>query len=207
MLRGPTGFIGTVIESQHDDGRESPHITFLKTADLTPEERAERAAYLREWRKKNPDKQPQYARTTYLRNPQAQREAQERYYEKYPEKRLEHEAQRRQTTKDRGYAARYRDKLKVLVLTHYGGGKMACVQCGFDHPDALCLDHINDDGKAHRAVIGQNIYRRLKVQGFPPGLQTLCQNCNWVKETARRRASRNNGDGKPLRSYKKATSD
>ena len=35
--RRPTGFAGTVIESQHDDGRESPHITFLKTADLTPD--------------------------------------------------------------------------------------------------------------------------------------------------------------------------
>lgn len=33
----PPGFAGTVIESAHDDGGEAPHITFLKTADLTPE--------------------------------------------------------------------------------------------------------------------------------------------------------------------------
>ena len=33
----PTGFSGTVIESGHDDGGEAPHITFLRTADLTPD--------------------------------------------------------------------------------------------------------------------------------------------------------------------------
>lgn len=33
--RRPPGFAGRVIESDHDDGREAPHITFLKTADLT----------------------------------------------------------------------------------------------------------------------------------------------------------------------------
>lgn len=33
--RRPTGFNAQVIESPHDDGREAPHITFLKSADLT----------------------------------------------------------------------------------------------------------------------------------------------------------------------------
>ena len=33
--RRPPGFAGQVIESTHDDGAEAPHITFLKTADLT----------------------------------------------------------------------------------------------------------------------------------------------------------------------------
>ncbi len=35
--RRPAGFAGTVIESAHDDGGEAPHITFLKSADLTPD--------------------------------------------------------------------------------------------------------------------------------------------------------------------------
>jgi len=35
--RRPPGFAGQVIESIHDDGGEAPHITFLKTADLTVE--------------------------------------------------------------------------------------------------------------------------------------------------------------------------
>ena len=33
--RRPPGFTGQVIESVHDDGGEAPHITFLKSADLT----------------------------------------------------------------------------------------------------------------------------------------------------------------------------
>jgi protein tyrosine/serine phosphatase len=33
----PPAFIGTVIESFHDDGGEAPHMTFLRTADLTPD--------------------------------------------------------------------------------------------------------------------------------------------------------------------------
>jgi len=35
--RRPAGFAGTVIESAHDDGGEAPHLTFLKSADLTPD--------------------------------------------------------------------------------------------------------------------------------------------------------------------------
>ncbi|MFN7107386.1 MAG: tyrosine-protein phosphatase [Brevundimonas sp.] len=35
--RRPEGFTGRVIEGGVDDGAEAPHITFLKTADLTPE--------------------------------------------------------------------------------------------------------------------------------------------------------------------------
>ncbi|WP_298745748.1 tyrosine-protein phosphatase [uncultured Brevundimonas sp.] len=33
--RRPAGFSGLVIESDRDDGREAPHVTFLKSADLT----------------------------------------------------------------------------------------------------------------------------------------------------------------------------
>ena len=33
--RRPAGFAGSVIEVAHDDGGEAPHLTFLKTADLT----------------------------------------------------------------------------------------------------------------------------------------------------------------------------
>ena len=33
--RRPSGWAGRVIESAHDDGGEAPHITFLKSADLT----------------------------------------------------------------------------------------------------------------------------------------------------------------------------
>ncbi|SFS38033.1 tyrosine-protein phosphatase [Brevundimonas viscosa] len=35
--RRPPGWAGQIIESDHDDGGEAPHITFLKTSDLTVE--------------------------------------------------------------------------------------------------------------------------------------------------------------------------
>lgn len=35
--RRPPGFSGVVIESAYDDGGEAPHMTFLRTADLTPD--------------------------------------------------------------------------------------------------------------------------------------------------------------------------
>jgi protein-tyrosine phosphatase len=35
--RRPAGFTGAVIESALDDGGEAPHMTFLRTAELTPE--------------------------------------------------------------------------------------------------------------------------------------------------------------------------
>lgn len=85
----------------------------------------------------------------------------------------------------------YRFKLKVAAITHYSNGAMACAICGFkDDIDALSLDHINDDGAAHRKELGcgsrglsggTTMYERLKALGWLPGLQVLCCNCNTVK--------------------------
>ena len=35
--------------------------------------------------------------------------------------------------------------LKRGILTHYGGGKCACVKCGESDIDCLSIDHINND--------------------------------------------------------------
>lgn len=93
--------------------------------------------------------------------------------------------------------AEYRFKLKVAAIHHYSNGAMSCARCGFDADlDALCLDHINDDGAAHRkqlnignrsTVSGTTIYERLKAIGWMDGLQVLCANCNMVKELRRKR--------------------
>ena len=80
---------------------------------------------------------------------------------------------------------------KITALTHYGDGKCACVNCGFDDIKALCIDHIFNDGKEHRRFVlgGKNIYKWLIENGFPPGFQTLCMNCNWIKYRQQRRES------------------
>lgn len=94
---------------------------------------------------------------------------------------------------------RYRDRLKFEVLKHYGNGTVVCVECGFSDINALCLDHINNDGAAHRkqlGISGRNsgpglrTYEALKMAGLPVGLQILCANCNMIKELQRKRAKR-----------------
>lgn len=70
-------------------------------------------------------------------------------------------------------------KLKVEVLSHYGG---VCICCGESEVEFLCIDHVNNDGNKHRKEIEMPIYRWLKKQGFPKdGFQILCFNCNHAK--------------------------
>ena len=73
-------------------------------------------------------------------------------------------------------------RTKILVLTHYGNGKLACVKCGFDDMRALSIDHIDGRGKRDRVNMGGSyFYANLKKKGYPDGYQTLCMNCNWIK--------------------------
>lgn len=80
-----------------------------------------------------------------------------------------------------------RAKLKDEVLAHYGPqGHRQCSWpgCLIDDVDMLSVDHLNDDGaddrRRHtgtsRGGGGQEMYRRLKREGFPDGFQTLCLN-------------------------------
>lgn len=95
--------------------------------------------------------------------------------------------------------SQYRFKLKLAAITHYSKGMMACALCGFNQDiDALCLDHINDNGAAHRKELkcggrnsraGTTMYERLKTLGWLPGLQVLCANCNTIKEIRRKRGN------------------
>lgn len=70
------------------------------------------------------------------------------------------------------------ERLKSQVLGFYGE---FCACCGETYRAVLSIDHINEDGAAHRREIGRNLYRWLVNNGFPSGFQTLCRNCNWAK--------------------------
>lgn len=86
---------------------------------------------------------------------------------------------------------RSRYKIKLEAFTHYStNGEIKCAKCGFLDVRALGLDHINNDGIAHkktinakypRQVTGTLVYRDLKRRGWPTGFQILCYNCNWIK--------------------------
>lgn len=72
-------------------------------------------------------------------------------------------------------------KLKQQVYGHYGA---ICVCCEETTPEFLSLDHINNDGAAHRRQIGRGrevIYRWIIKHNFPPSFQVLCMNCQWGK--------------------------
>lgn len=79
----------------------------------------------------------------------------------------------------------YRRELKQKVLERYG---MACVFCGYEDIRALQIDHIHDNGAEERKALGgQNVsgwrfYQYLVANGLPDGYQTLCANCNMIKQ-------------------------
>jgi len=144
--------------------------------------RKSRKEYKRLWVKRNPDK---------IKG----------YYLKYKEhKRVWGNAwRRRNPERMSAYKFVYRDKIKMIVFKYYSKGKVECAKCGFDNIDALCLDHINNNGAEHRKDLkissrgnnsGFNTYEAIKKAGFSKGLQVLCANCNLIKEIERKRAIR-----------------
>lgn len=72
------------------------------------------------------------------------------------------------------------EKLRDQVFEAYGGASCKC--CGESTVEFLALDHINNDGARQRASVGSGgVYRWVRRNGFPPGYQVLCHNCNWGK--------------------------
>lgn len=98
---------------------------------------------------------------------------------------------------------KYRYKLKIDILTHYGNGKLACVRCGFSDIRALSLDHIDSNGAQERRDFGYQCshpnFLRLKRENYPSGYQTLCMNCQWIKrEENQEFYSDRRGDRRPM---------
>lgn len=96
--------------------------------------------------------------------------------------------------KDAKYRAAHRLEKKLAHMAYYIGLKDAafgayggyrCVCCGEATIEFLSLDHVNGGGNAHRMSLsgtksgGGRIYLWLKRNGYPPGYQVLCMNCNF----------------------------
>ena len=71
---------------------------------------------------------------------------------------------------------------RAEALAKYGP---ACKCCGEAELLFLAIDHVNDDGAAHRRehgiASGTSIYAWLKKNDWPAGFQVLCHNCNNAK--------------------------
>lgn len=76
------------------------------------------------------------------------------------------------------YRREHRKKTRDLVFEKYGN---VCQCCGEWRNKFLSLDHINNDGNAHRKDIGGGgrfLYHWAVKNGFPKTLRLLCFNCN-----------------------------
>lgn len=75
----------------------------------------------------------------------------------------------------------HRERERAAVFEAYGGHICAC--CGETQRIFLTIDHVENDGAAHRKQIkwGSEMFSWLRRNNFPPGFQVLCRNCNWGK--------------------------
>jgi len=125
----------------------------------SPEWKKNNREYIKNWRKhwmkKNRERYNQSQREYRLKNKEK--------YEKYSRERSR--------------------KLKLEVLTHYGGNPPKCTCCGETEIIFLTIDHIDGGGREHRKKVGDGstFYRWLIKNNYPVGYQILCYNCNCGK--------------------------
>jgi 5-methylcytosine-specific restriction endonuclease McrA len=85
----------------------------------------------------------------------------------------------------RAYDAKCRAKLRLDVLSAYGG---KCAVCGIKNPQYLTIDHIDNNGAEHKRTLfgaantSQRLYAWLRRNEYPPGFQVLCWNHNASKQ-------------------------
>jgi hypothetical protein len=120
-----------------------------------------------------------------------QRQQQADFYERNPGYKEKYARQYQQDNPDKfsEYNKKSNLKLKREVMNAYGG---ICACCGETELGFLTIDHIDDNGAEHRREMaaargadgtrwgqaGAPTYRWLRKNGFPPGFQVLCANCN-----------------------------
>jgi len=95
--------------------------------------------------------------------------------------------QKNNPEKNKGIQRTWEQRVRKIVVDHYGG-KCAC--CGETEFAFLTLHHIDGDGAAHRKALGLNrnvagwafAWRLLKA-GLPDAhLEVLCWNCHMATE-------------------------
>jgi hypothetical protein len=80
------------------------------------------------------------------------------------------------------------ERLKLSVLSVYGGKPPKCSCCGEVHLEFLTIDHIlgyrgrdgsySDGTPKYRS--GTALYQYLRVNNYPLGYRVLCLNCNFA---------------------------
>lgn len=78
------------------------------------------------------------------------------------------------------YQKAFKDKVRMEVLTAYGGPSPACKCCGERELGLLTIDHIVPCGRTGRKQVGSGLYCWLRKRAFPEGYRVLCMNCNFA---------------------------
>jgi hypothetical protein len=84
-------------------------------------------------------------------------------------------------------AAKRRTRARRLAIGHYSHGSYRCACCGEDNYDFLEVDHVRGGGGKEnlqlfgRRSVSSALIFWLASNGFPPGFQILCANCNRSK--------------------------
>jgi len=114
---------------------------------------------------------------SHAANPHKRRANARNYYYQHPEK------MRASVTKNR-------QNLRMAALIYYGGERPFCACCGDQHIEFLSIDHIDNNGAAHRKELSYGkkskgtsvqVNRWLRDNNYPSGFQVLCHNCNFAK--------------------------
>jgi hypothetical protein len=74
-----------------------------------------------------------------------------------------------------------RREVREKVIKYYSHGLMACLCCGEDMEMFLTIDHLKNNGNAHKRTFSGELYVWLVKHNFPRGFQVLCMNCNLGK--------------------------
>lgn len=148
----------------------------------------ERKAYHQQWRQTHREQKREQNRNWRETHKEHIREYNIAYNESHQEQiRVHRHISPYDLEKKRKDAERYNSALRTETLTHYGGGKLACIICDENRLPCLSIDHINGGGNAHRKALGlragNSFYRWLRRQGLPNGYRTLCMNCQLIEKT------------------------
>lgn len=113
-----------------------------------------------------------------MRDIEKRRANQRRYYHRHKDK-YQTWAKANRVRKN-AFNILYRQRLKLAVLTHYGGNPPHCACCGETHIEFLTLDHITGQGNKLRGDKGGGyLYNYVRTNDYPLGYRVLCLNCNF----------------------------
>jgi hypothetical protein len=149
----------------------------------------------KEWRNDNPDKVKKYNQKAWDKNGEKNREKNKERYKGYTkEQKAEWGRNYRRKNKEKLKIKNkeYNTKLRLDAINGYGG---KCARCGYDDDwRALCIDHVDGNGKYDRQVAkkGKVFFVWLRDNNYPEGYQVLCANCNLIKAIENKEIGGNN---------------